>query len=124
MSATAASPSFRRRVLDWTGNIVRSPLFWGVLTLKVVVSAIAGSTYLTGLFMPFVGSFVQHPLTNPYEAFWNAGLHANFPYPALMLFVEGLPHLVLRAVGLGDVGLRAGSCSTGFRCWPPIWRSS
>ncbi len=43
---------------------------------------------------------------------------------ALMLFVEGLPHLVLRAVGLGDVGLRAGSCSTGFRCWPPIWRSS
>ncbi len=89
------------------GQIARSPLFWFVLALKLIVSGLAGSDYLTHLFVPFISSFVADPLSNPYETFWSIGSHANFPYPALMLFIEGFPHLALRAVGLGELGQRA-----------------
>ncbi|GGE24469.1 hypothetical protein GCM10011390_49860 [Aureimonas endophytica] len=107
MTGTPRPLPFRERVLGWTGQIARSPLFWIVLALKLVVSGLAGSDYLTQLFVPFIGRFVAEPLSNPYQTFWSMGLHSNFPYPALMLFIEGLPHLALRVVGLGDLGPRA-----------------
>lgn len=99
--------SMRKWVLSWTGQISRSPLFWAVLALKIAVSIFAGSDYLTQLFIPFISRFAMEPLSNPYETFWTAGLYANFPYPALMLFIEGLPHLTLSLVGLGDIGLHS-----------------
>ncbi|MBB4096130.1 hypothetical protein [Brucella pecoris] len=94
---------FRARILEWTGQVTRSPFFWGVLLLKLVASASFGSVYMTELFIPFIESFAANPLANTYETFWQAGQEVSFPYPAAMLYVMALPRTLVYWAGFVEL---------------------
>lgn len=106
MSVAAAS-SRRARLLSLVTEISRSPIFWVVLVLKLAAAALFGSDYLIHLFAPFIESFAASPFSNPYQTFWESGAKTSFPYPALMLFLEGLPRLLLQLMGVKELGLNA-----------------
>lgn len=90
---------FRERVLGWTGQVTRSPAFWGILVIKILASAFFASDYLLKSFIPFLEYFSSHPWDDPYGQFWSMGEVGAFPYPAGMLFIMGGVRAVL--VGLG-----------------------
>lgn len=102
-----ARQGFRERVLGWTGQVVRSPVFWGILALKLVASTLFASDYLIQFFVPFLEYFSGHPFGDPYQLFWVRGEHGAFPYPAGMLYIMGGLRAMLAGVGLESLPLHA-----------------
>ncbi|WP_176086410.1 hypothetical protein [Martelella sp. HB161492] len=98
--AAAANTHFSARIMNWTRAVIRSKVFWSVLVIKIVASCLFGSSYLTGLFIPFLEAFVADPTRNPYHTFWSRGDVLNFPYPAAMLYIMAFPRWLLSLVGL------------------------
>ena len=96
---------FDEKVLDWFGTILRSKIFWCILVLKIISSFMFGSSVLIEFFIPFLEEFVSSPFSNIYQTSWNDGLERNFPYPATMLWIMGLPRLMLYWVGFNELPL-------------------
>lgn len=71
-------------------GILKSPLFWVGLFLKLLFSAVFASKFLRDFFIPFVNYFATNTL-NPYEYFISRGPPEAFPYPALMLYILTIP---------------------------------
>ena len=100
---------FKNYLYDRQGNfklpILRSPLFLGVLGLKLISSFLFASDYLYGLFLPFVKYFIENSLANPYLAFEQSGMLNVFPYPSIMLWALSLPltigHFLLSPAAIG-----------------------
>ncbi|MBN2585263.1 hypothetical protein JXA59_01255 [Patescibacteria group bacterium] len=79
---------------DFKIRILREPLFWGVLLLKLGSSIFLASHYLTDLFAKFVNYFVSSGFKNPYDFFAHAGALDIFPYPNLMLWLLAVPRAI------------------------------
>jgi uridine kinase len=88
------------RLLNWTGTIIHSKAFWSILILKICAAWFFGSSYLTGLFIPFLETFVSAPHRSVYDVFWSSGQAASFPYPAAMLYIMALPRWLLLQLGV------------------------
>lgn len=69
---------------------------FGVALLKLLLMANFTSDYTEKLFMPFVNNFLANPLLNPYEDFLQNNGFVAFPYPPLMLLIEGLGAYICR----------------------------
>ena len=76
-------------------EIFDSKLFWFGLALKVGLASLFASKFLTDLFLPFINFYSNSGFLNPYEQFFIAGKVDAFPYPALMLWLVGLPYYSL-----------------------------
>lgn len=76
---------------DFKIRVIKEPLFWGVLALKIGASFFLASHYLTDLFSKFVNYFVISGYRNPYEFFAHAGILNIFPYPSFMLWLLAVP---------------------------------
>src|SRR5262245_35112251 len=74
--------------------LVRSPVFWAVLVLKVAAGSVLASAYLRDLFAPFVDYFVESGFANPWEHFAGLGQTRQFPYPPVMLDALAVPRLL------------------------------
>jgi len=75
--------------------LLKSRLFWFGLIIKVGLSCLFASGYLTQLFAPFGNYFIESGFQNPYEHFQNNGTGTEFPYPPLMLWLFTLPRTIL-----------------------------
>ena len=67
--------------------------FYGLL-LKLVFAACFASYFLSDLFLPFIQYFLNSGFENPYAHFSELGQFSAFPYPALMLYILSLPHVL------------------------------
>lgn len=63
--------------------------------LKLVVSALWASPFMTELFAPFVSWWVEHPLSDPWTHFTEVGPANAFPYSSVMLLALSLPAALL-----------------------------
>ncbi|MFH1192972.1 MAG: hypothetical protein V1656_01485, partial [Candidatus Jorgensenbacteria bacterium] len=79
---------------DFKIRVIKEPLFWGVLIVKLTASFFLASHYLTDLFAKFVNYFVVSGFQNPYEFFSHAGVLNVFPYPSFMLWLLAVPRTV------------------------------
>src|SRR3989338_2002869 len=71
--------------------IKKNLLFWVVLLLKVITSALFISDIPGTLFVPFLSFFADNPVINPYQHFYELGTLNAFPYPTFMLWIFSLP---------------------------------
>lgn len=70
-----------------------------VVGLKVILMAVFSSGYLNDLFVPFVRHFVEN-FDNPWDFFFQSTSQRDqFPYPPLMLYLEGMACLPLKLLG-------------------------
>lgn len=74
-----------------------SSLFLCGLLVKIILSFLFASDYLTKLFCPFVNYFVTSGFSNPYTFFWEKGIDTAFPYPPLMLWLLSIPRWIFTA---------------------------
>ncbi len=65
--------------------ILRHPIFWIVLVLKIIAGAVFAGGYFTDGFLPFLQHFAQHG-GNPYTQFFE-NTPAAFPYGTTMLWI-------------------------------------
>lgn len=72
-------------------SLARHPAFWIVLALKVALGAMAASSYLRDLFVPFVNYFVESGFANPWRHFAALERLNSFPYPPIMLYLLAVP---------------------------------
>ncbi|MCB0413925.1 MAG: hypothetical protein KDD50_06305 [Bdellovibrionales bacterium] len=72
-------------------EICKSPYFWGIFFLKIILSIFWVSDYSKNYFIPFVGYFTEHSFSNPWDYFYGLGQMDKFPYPSLMLIVLSIP---------------------------------
>jgi uridine kinase len=92
-------------------SVLRHPVFLWVLAAKIVSSLIFVSDIPADLFVPFLSYFAENPTSNPYQHFFELGILKSFPYPALMLFIMGIPFLMFSFVNspetlsIHDLGL-------------------
>lgn len=66
--------------------LVRQPLFWGVLCLKIVLITLFSSDYESAFFQPFVEHFIENG-GNTWQVVWDAKLPLEFPYHPIMLWI-------------------------------------
>lgn len=74
---------------------LKSPLFWSVLALKLLLGAFLGSHYMRELFVPFTNYFVGSGFADPWAHFAGEGRFDAFPYPAAMLALLAIPRFLL-----------------------------
>ncbi len=64
-----------KKLLKKTGlseiEILKSPLFIGILLLKLTFSFFAASEYLSGMFAKFINYYVVSGFQNPYDFFYS-----------------------------------------------------
>ena len=72
-------------------NILKSPLFWIGVFIKLTCSALFASSFLANFFAPFVNFFISSGFENPYRHILSTGVPEAFPYPALMLYILSIP---------------------------------
>ena len=72
-------------------QLFHSPIFWGVLTVKLVMGTFLASYYLRDLFTPFLNYFVESHFANPWDYFASLGRLNSFPYPPIMLYLMAIP---------------------------------
>ncbi|MEN9836305.1 MAG: phosphoribulokinase [Pseudomonadota bacterium] len=88
-------------------EILRHPLFWLGLLIRVAISPFFGSYYLSDLFIPFLDHAVLNPTMNP----WSALTKASFPYGGFLFGVLWLPRFLLYKIfgvsvlGAGPIGI-------------------
>lgn len=86
-------------------QLIKSPLFWAGVVLKLVLIPWGSSGYLTELFIPFMDTALENPGVNP----WSLSPPAQFPYGAILFAVLYVPkflgHLIFGAEALGTTGL-------------------
>lgn len=63
-----------------------SPIFWGVLVLKMALGSLLASYYMRDLFVPFLNCYVESGFANPWGYFARIGMMNVFPYPPVMLY--------------------------------------
>ena len=79
-------------------------LFWGLIALKLVLSACCGSHFATRWFVPFLHDFGQAPFADPWQRYLQLGEVQAFPYGPTMLLGLGAPWLVLAPLGAAPIG--------------------
>lgn len=75
-------------------DILRSPLFYIVLSIKIIAAFLFASHFLAELFIPFVNYFTVSGFLSPYSYFFELGVLNVFPYPQIMLFVLSVPRIL------------------------------
>ena len=75
-------------------EVLKSPLFIGVLLLKITFSFFAASEYLSGMFAKFINYYVASGFQNPYDFFYSIDFVSVFPYSALMLGIMAIPRII------------------------------
>ncbi|MCE1247378.1 MAG: hypothetical protein LWY06_12095 [Firmicutes bacterium] len=68
-------------------ELLRSPVFWSVLVIKIIIGSILASYYMRDLFVPFLNYYVESGFHNPWDYFASIGQFRNFPYPPVMLYI-------------------------------------
>src|SRR5438094_10643914 len=77
--------------------------FQAGLIIKLILSCLFASHFLTDLFLPFIKDAVQHNFFQVYERF--SSLSPNpFPYPPVMLYALALPRWVLSFIFPVSIG--------------------
>ena len=74
--------------------ILKSPIFWLFLALKLIFGTCFASTFLRDYFAPFVNYFVDSGFSNPWDYFLNHGEPNKFPYPSFMLYLLAIPRCI------------------------------
>lgn len=73
--------------------------------VKILVMGLFSSDYQNQLFIPFVLSFVEGNVENPYSFFWANGIKSAFPYPIVMLLIESVGGALIALLGITDIFL-------------------
>lgn len=81
-------------------GIVRHPLFWLGLGLRIVCALAATSPVMQQLFLPFLTEAAQHGWRDAYALHANAGEVESFPYPLVMLYAFAGPIYLAMQLGL------------------------
>lgn len=89
--------------------ILKSPVFWGVLAVKIVFAYTFASDFLVKLFARFINYFVASGFQNPYDFFYSLGELNIFPYPRVMLWILSIPRVVLATFLGSDFNLISNS---------------
>lgn len=74
-------------------NKNQAQIFYIFLFVKILVAGFVSSEISYDLFYPFINKFLEG--SDPYSYSLDIGRPELFPYPALMLFIESFPILVL-----------------------------
>lgn len=85
-------------------ELLASPLFWGVLVLKLLLGCLVASRLPRELFVPFLNRFVESGFQDPWALAQAAGQGDAFPYPPIMLYLLALPRALASWVLPGAVG--------------------
>lgn len=89
---------YRNIFIDKYGNPkiegLKSPIFFGGLVVKIIISCFFASHFLRDLFAPFINFFVESGFDNPYEAFNGSSTEEHFPYPSIMLYIMAIPRIL------------------------------
>lgn len=67
------------------------------IILKVVLMGLFSSDYQNAMFEPFIGNWfsgMSDGKFNPYQTYYESGIHIDFPYPAIMLFIVSIGKLL------------------------------
>lgn len=86
-----------------------SPIFWIVLTLKIILGTLFASYFMRDLFIPFVNYFVESGFQNPWHYFAEQGRLRVFPYPPMMLYIMTIPRVIFAPIlpkGIDTVTIR------------------
>src|ERR1051325_4393470 len=83
--------------------MLRSPVFWSAVVLKMTLGSLAASYFMRDLFVPFVNYFVTSGFSDPWSHFAALGRLNSFPYPPLMLYRLAVPRLLFSPVLAGGV---------------------
>ena len=81
-------------------NLIKNQSYflYFILVVKLILSSLFGSYFLTSYFIPFSEFFINSGFGDPYEHFMNQGFPKAFPYPALMLYILALPQIFLNGI--------------------------
>lgn len=74
---------------------VRTQAFWIVLGIKIAAGSVLASSYLTGLFIPFIEQYIASGFADPYQFFYQNGITNIFPYPIAMAQILAAGRLLL-----------------------------
>lgn len=61
----------------------------GMTFFKICLMVVFTSDYQLKLFIPFIDNFLTHLDSNPYDSFFSSQKVIAFPYPPIMLIIEG-----------------------------------
>ncbi|MDP1689415.1 MAG: hypothetical protein Q8L47_04815, partial [bacterium] len=75
-------------------DILSSPLFFGVLIIKIISSFFFASNYLVDYVAKFVNYYFISGFQNPYEFFYKLGELQIFPYSRVMLWILSIPRII------------------------------
>jgi uridine kinase len=84
-------------------GVLSSPIFLGVLSLKLLFSLFFSSHFLAGFFAPFVNYYVSSGFANPYDYFSQLHILSAFPYPSVMLWMLAVPRVLFAPFLSADV---------------------
>ncbi len=87
----------RLRILDWEKNYYKmlTAIVAGTVLFKLLLMGLFSSDYQDLMFIPFVQCFLDGK--NPYQYYYDNQLLSSFPYPPVMLFVECIGGVLVRA---------------------------
>ena len=88
--------SFRGNWRTLLVELFRNPIFLVILGIKIIASLFFISDIPSELFVPFLSFFAENPGINPYQHFFEIGVWKAFPYAPLMMYITGLPFVLLR----------------------------
>ena len=83
--------------LDWEKDyygLLRAVIIVTVL-FKLLLMGLFSSDYQDLMFIPFVGCFLNG--NNPYQYYYDNHLLSSFPYPPIMLFIECIGDILVKA---------------------------
>ena len=80
-------------------------LFFGILSLKIILMGLFSSEYQKLLFMPFVNIFLDKS-ANPWQFAYTHALTAELPYHPLMLYILSFFAFFIKILGLTSVFLQ------------------
>lgn len=73
--------------------------FFAVIVLKILLMGLFSSDYQVKMFEPFVSDWLddlKNGVINPYQTYYENGMHFDFPYPVGMLFIIGIGGLLTK----------------------------
>ncbi len=87
----------RLDTLDWEKNYYKmlTAIVAGTVLLKLALMGLFSSDYQDLMFIPFVQCFLDGH--NPYQYYYDNHLLYSFPYPPVMLFIECIGGIFVRA---------------------------
>src|SRR3989338_7326353 len=86
---------FLRKGMSDLKFLTVNPIFWIILVLKLLFAGFFLSQIPSEQFIPFLHAFTEDPFSNVYQQFYEEGAFKAFPYPPIMLWIVGLPFLLV-----------------------------